>query len=76
MRWKEMYVVLAAELLGERRGHDLSADRRGRIEVSLAGLAPRGRDVYQIILVSASSRFQVANPAIFLAKILREKTEG
>ena len=36
------HVVLLAELLGERGGHDLPPDVGGGIEVPLAVLAPRG----------------------------------
>ena len=39
------YVVLAAELLAERGGHDLAADGRRRREVRLARLAAGGGDV-------------------------------
>ena len=39
------YVVLRAELLGERRGHDLAPHGGGRGEVRLARLAAGGGDV-------------------------------
>jgi len=37
-------VVFGAEILGEGRAHDLAPDVRGRVEVSLALLAPGRRD--------------------------------
>ena len=36
------YVVLLTELLAEGGAHDVSPNARGGLEVSLAGLAPRG----------------------------------
>lgn len=39
-------VVLLAQLLRQRRGHQLSADVRRRAEVALAVLAAVGRDMF------------------------------
>ena len=40
--WHSSDGILGTEVLAQRGAHDLAADVRGRSEVRLAGLAPRG----------------------------------
>lgn len=39
------YIVFSTKLLGKRRRHDLSTNRRRSGKVRFVGLAPGGRDV-------------------------------
>jgi hypothetical protein len=56
------YIVLLAELLGERSAHDVAADGRAGTEVGFARLAPRGGETWYSVRVVCDSTISVNLP--------------
>ena len=75
-RENKAHLVLGLELLGERRRHNLPAQVRGRREVRLPALAPRGRHVRAVLHPSLPLWLVLCMGVVFMYTMSTQKWGG